>query len=101
MELFSVTGQNFIGDYLFFKQKNKSHGIHVNPTTSNTTGKRKRKSRKPTAAPKTAIEYFPNASWSKFKILEGVGHFMTLESPDEVVAILTELLSAPTSSQII
>lgn len=99
MELFPVSGQNFIGEYLYFHQRNKSHEIYVQPSSTNATVKRKRKSRKAPPPPKAANEYFPQSSWIKLKYLEGVGHFPLYESPTEISSMIHELLRVPAQSQ--
>ena len=37
--------------------------------------------------------FFPNSPWVKFRFLNGIGHFLHLEAPEEVKLALTELLA--------
>jgi hypothetical protein len=46
-----------------------------------------------------AEEFFPNSPWVKMVLLEGVGHFLHMEAPDQVINNLKELLAVPLASE--
>jgi pimeloyl-ACP methyl ester carboxylesterase len=43
----------------------------------------------------SAIEFFPNSIWKKFKIAKNTGHFLHIESPEICIDVLNELLNVP------